>query len=128
MRINEERLLENLRYAFTNRSTVLTELMQNARRAKASFVAIDYDGEHRDPGGARRRGGHRGFPGAVHGRRVRLGGGHGGRRACLRDGLHEEPVFGPALHGALTGQGHRLRQRAALRGEPIEVRRDASHP
>ena len=45
VRINEERLLANLRYAFTNRSTVLTELMQNARRAKASFVAIDYDSD-----------------------------------------------------------------------------------
>jgi len=67
VRINEERLLENLRYAFTNRTTVLTRLMQNRARPKASVRG------HR----LRRRTetwwvrddgvGHRGFPGAVHG-------------------------------------------------------------
>jgi hypothetical protein len=41
--INQVRLLESLRYAFANRYTVLTELMQNARRARASEVAVDYD-------------------------------------------------------------------------------------
>ena len=41
--VNGVKLLASLRYAFTNKYTVVTELMQNARRAKASFVAIDYD-------------------------------------------------------------------------------------
>ena len=41
--VNGAKLLAALRYAFTNKYTVVTELMQNARRAKASFVAIDYD-------------------------------------------------------------------------------------
>jgi len=41
--VNGPKLIEVLRYAFTDRYTVLKELMQNARRAKASFVAIDYD-------------------------------------------------------------------------------------
>jgi hypothetical protein len=41
--VNGPKLIAALRYAFTNRYTVVKELMQNARRAKASFVAIDYD-------------------------------------------------------------------------------------
>ena len=36
--VNPAKLLASLRYAFTNKYTVVTELMQNARRAKASFV------------------------------------------------------------------------------------------
>jgi hypothetical protein len=43
VRVNAAKLLASLRYAFTNRYTVVTELMQNARRAGATYVAIDYD-------------------------------------------------------------------------------------
>jgi hypothetical protein len=43
IRLNETNILKNLRYAFTNRYTVVSELMQNARGAGASYVAIDYD-------------------------------------------------------------------------------------
>lgn len=43
--VNQAKLLASLRYAFTNKYTVVTELMQNARRAKASYVAVDYDGK-----------------------------------------------------------------------------------
>lgn len=41
--VNGPKLIAALRYAFTNKYTVVKELMQNARRAKASFVAVDYD-------------------------------------------------------------------------------------
>lgn len=41
--VNGPKLIAALRYAFTSKYTVVKELMQNARRAKASFVAIDYD-------------------------------------------------------------------------------------
>ena len=43
--VNQAKLLASLRYAFTNKYTVVAELMQNARRAKASYVAVDYDGK-----------------------------------------------------------------------------------
>ena len=43
--VNQAKLLASLRYAFTNKYTVVTELMQNARRAKASYVAVEYDGK-----------------------------------------------------------------------------------
>jgi hypothetical protein len=42
--VNQARLLASLRYAFTQRYAVVTELMQNARRANATVVAVDYDG------------------------------------------------------------------------------------
>ena len=41
--VNGPKLIAALRHAFTNKYTVVKELMQNARRAKASFVAVDYD-------------------------------------------------------------------------------------
>ena len=41
--VNGSKLIAALRHAFTNKYAVVKELMQNARRAKASFVAIDYD-------------------------------------------------------------------------------------
>ena len=41
--VNQTKLLASLRYAFTNQYTVVTELLQNARRAKATSVAVDYD-------------------------------------------------------------------------------------
>lgn len=43
VRINERNLLQNLRHAFSNRYTIVTELMQNARRAGASYVVVEYD-------------------------------------------------------------------------------------
>jgi Histidine kinase-, DNA gyrase B-, and HSP90-like ATPase len=45
IRLHETNMLKNIRYAFTNKYTVVSELMQNARRAGASYVAIDYDRE-----------------------------------------------------------------------------------
>ena len=41
--VNGPKLIAALRYAFTNKYAVVKELMQNARRANASFVAVDYD-------------------------------------------------------------------------------------
>ena len=43
LKVNEKRLVSNLGLAFTNSFTVITELAQNARRAKATLVNIDYD-------------------------------------------------------------------------------------
>ncbi len=43
VRINEEGALRNQRYAFTDKFTLLSELMQNARRAGARRIEIAYD-------------------------------------------------------------------------------------
>lgn len=43
LRINEANVIRNLRYAFTDRFTVITELLQNARRSGSPSVWIDYD-------------------------------------------------------------------------------------
>jgi hypothetical protein len=43
VQINEQNALRNQRYAFSDRYTLISELMQNARRARASRVCIDYD-------------------------------------------------------------------------------------
>ena len=43
VRINEEGALRNQRYAFTDRFTLISELMQNARRAGAQRIEIVYD-------------------------------------------------------------------------------------
>lgn len=43
VRVNEEGALRNQRYAFSDRYTLVTELMQNARRAGARRVEILYD-------------------------------------------------------------------------------------
>ena len=45
VRINEEGALRNQRYAFTNRFTLVSELLQNARRAGAACIEIHYDAE-----------------------------------------------------------------------------------
>lgn len=42
VRINEEGALRNQRYAFSNRYTLLTELLQNARRAGATRIQVHY--------------------------------------------------------------------------------------
>ena len=43
IRFNKRRLIENLRFAFPNRYSVVTELLQNARRAGASCVVLTYE-------------------------------------------------------------------------------------
>jgi len=43
VRVNEEGALRNQRYAFTDRYTLVTELLQNARRAGATRIDVDYD-------------------------------------------------------------------------------------
>lgn len=43
VRINEDGALRNQRYAFTDRFTLISELLQNARRAGATRIEIDYD-------------------------------------------------------------------------------------
>lgn len=43
VRINEEGALRNQRYAFTDRFTLISELLQNARRAGATQIVVDYD-------------------------------------------------------------------------------------
>ena len=43
VQINEEGALRNQRYAFTDRFTLVSELLQNARRAGAMRIEIHYD-------------------------------------------------------------------------------------
>lgn len=43
VRVDEEGALRNGRYAFSNKYTLITELLQNARRAGATAVGIEYD-------------------------------------------------------------------------------------
>lgn len=43
VRINEEGALRNQRYAFTDRFTLISELLQNARRAGATCIDVHYD-------------------------------------------------------------------------------------
>jgi hypothetical protein len=47
MKVNQENLVKGLKYSFTNKTTVLGELMQNARRAGARSVMFDFDHEKR---------------------------------------------------------------------------------
>jgi hypothetical protein len=47
VRINEEGALRNQRFAFTDRFTLVSELLQNARRAGATAIVIDHDAEAR---------------------------------------------------------------------------------
>ena len=43
LQVNEAKLVKHLKLSFSNATTVLGELMQNARRAHATQVAFDYD-------------------------------------------------------------------------------------
>lgn len=43
IRFNEEGALRNQRYAFTDRFTLVSELLQNARRAGAQHITVDHD-------------------------------------------------------------------------------------
>jgi len=43
VRLSRRRLIENLRFAFPDRHSVVTELLQNARRAGASCVSVTHD-------------------------------------------------------------------------------------
>jgi HSP90 family molecular chaperone len=45
MKVNQANLVKGLKYSFTNKTTVLGELMQNARRAGATQVAFEFDSE-----------------------------------------------------------------------------------
>lgn len=45
--VNPEKLINNLRFSFTQSTTVLGELMQNARRAGATFVSFEYSQDAR---------------------------------------------------------------------------------
>jgi len=42
LRVNQEKLVNNLRFSFTNATNVVSELMQNSRRAGATQVEIDF--------------------------------------------------------------------------------------
>lgn len=44
--VNKKNLVKSLKFSFTNRTTVLGELMQNARRAGSTRVMFDFDPEH----------------------------------------------------------------------------------
>ena len=43
VKINERGALRNGRFAFTNKFTLISELLQNGRRANATEVHVDYD-------------------------------------------------------------------------------------
>ena len=43
MKVNQANLVKGLKYSFTNKTTVLGELMQNARRAGANQVVFNFD-------------------------------------------------------------------------------------
>lgn len=45
VRINEEGALRNQRFAFTDRFTLVTELLQNARRAGAHHIVVDHQAD-----------------------------------------------------------------------------------
>src|ERR1035437_4519503 len=45
LQINEQGLLRNQRYAFSNKYTLVSELMQNARRAGATRVEVEYNAD-----------------------------------------------------------------------------------
>lgn len=45
LQVNTKNLINNMRFAFTTKQTVISELMQNARRAGSDFVSFDYDEE-----------------------------------------------------------------------------------
>jgi hypothetical protein len=42
MKVNQANLVNSLKYSFTNKTNVLSELMQNARRAKATQVVFEF--------------------------------------------------------------------------------------
>ena len=45
MKVNQANLVKGLKYSFTNKTTVLGEMMQNSRRACATHVAFDFDSD-----------------------------------------------------------------------------------
>ncbi len=46
IKISEQNLVQNLRFAFTDAKVLIAELMQNSRRAGASHICINFDEEH----------------------------------------------------------------------------------
>lgn len=47
LKVNDTNLIQNLRYAFVDKEVFVAELMQNARRAGATFVEFQWDQEER---------------------------------------------------------------------------------
>ena len=47
MKVNQANLVKSLKFSFTNKTTVLAELMQNARRANATHVVFEFAPETR---------------------------------------------------------------------------------
>lgn len=45
VQVNTQNLIQNLAYAFTNKATLLSEIIQNARRAGSAYVSFDLDGD-----------------------------------------------------------------------------------
>ncbi len=45
IKINKEGMLQNMRHAFSNSTTVISEALQNARRAKATHIELWYEEE-----------------------------------------------------------------------------------
>jgi hypothetical protein len=43
MKVNQANLMKSLKFSFTNSTTVLAEMMQNARRAGASWVKFEFN-------------------------------------------------------------------------------------
>lgn len=43
LKVNEKALVNNLRFAFTNKHTVIAELMQNSRRSGATSIEINFE-------------------------------------------------------------------------------------
>jgi len=46
LKVDETKLVTNLRHAFTRRSNVISELMQNAHRAGATEICLTIDDQH----------------------------------------------------------------------------------
>ena len=42
MKVNQANLVKSLRFSFTNQTTVLSELLQNSRRAQATQVTVNF--------------------------------------------------------------------------------------
>ncbi len=48
LKVNNTNLVNNMRFAFTNKETLISELMQNARRSGSNFVSFDYDEDNKE--------------------------------------------------------------------------------
>ncbi|MBK7531636.1 hypothetical protein [Piscinibacter sp.] len=73
VRVNERGALRNGRFAFTNKLTLVSELLQNARRAGATQVVVEHDPSAKRPDRHRRRLRHRRLPAVADLQRKRMG-------------------------------------------------------